>query len=147
MFRQVGYAEFCRALTWAKNAMGPRGLCVTVPADDHPMQSYYLSDYDACGFMLAGNELCSVFANPESALPGALRHILAMADLVLVHDGFRTMKLDCFEGLTGLYGRHGFHETDRVEFNPEFAPEGWTDALGTPDVVFMRRPLDISIAA
>lgn len=47
--------------------------------------------------------------------------------------------LDCYAGfLPELYEKYGFRETGRMEFNAEYAPEGWDfDRFGEPDVVFM----------
>lgn len=43
--------------------------------------------------------------------------------------------------LPKLYGKHGFTETGRVPFDPQYAPPEWNPAVhGRPDVVFMSRP-------
>lgn len=43
--------------------------------------------------------------------------------------------------LPALYGKHGFHETGRVPFDPKYAPPEWDEKVhGRPDVVFMARP-------
>jgi hypothetical protein len=49
------------------------------------------------------------------------------------------IKLDNFAlpNLMKIYERNGFREVSRLPFNKEFAPEGWTEAQGTPDVVAM----------
>lgn len=54
-----------------------------------------------------------------------------------IDQGGRT--LDCYDGfLRRTYQTHGFREVGRMEFNPEFAPDGWNfDKYGQPDVVFM----------
>lgn len=47
--------------------------------------------------------------------------------------------LDAFEGkLTDLYRSKGFEEVKRVPFDPQYAPEGWTEEEGTPDIVYMQ---------
>lgn len=49
--------------------------------------------------------------------------------------------LDAFEGkLTDLYRSKGFEEVRRVPFDPQYAPEGWSEEEGTPDIVYMQRP-------
>lgn len=48
-------------------------------------------------------------------------------------------RLDCFVGfLSWLYPLFGFIPVARVEFDPRFAPEGWRDEFGTPDVIFFK---------
>lgn len=48
-------------------------------------------------------------------------------------------KLDAYDGyLPTLYARHGFRETERLTWDPQYAPEGWEGTFGTPDVVFME---------
>lgn len=47
-------------------------------------------------------------------------------------------RLDHFDGkLTDLYGEVGFTPITKVEFNREFAPDGWNyERDGTPDIIF-----------
>lgn len=47
--------------------------------------------------------------------------------------------LDCFDDfLPTYYHQYGFEETGRMDFNKEYAPEGWSyEKYGEPDVVFM----------
>jgi hypothetical protein len=49
--------------------------------------------------------------------------------------------LDCYDGfLTDFYESHGFDVTGTMDFNPEFAPEGWDEnphLENQPDVMFM----------
>jgi hypothetical protein len=54
-----------------------------------------------------------------------------------IAEGGRT--LDCYNGyLRKLYKDHGFKEGGRMEFNPDYAPDGWNfEEYETPDVVFM----------
>ena len=43
--------------------------------------------------------------------------------------------------LPALYGKHGFAETGRVPFDPQYAPKEWDESVhGRPDVVMMARP-------
>lgn len=43
--------------------------------------------------------------------------------------------------LPTLYAKHGFKETGRAPFDPQYAPPEWNEAEhGRPDVVFMSRP-------
>ena len=49
------------------------------------------------------------------------------------------IKLDNFAlpNLMKIYERNGFREVSRLPFNKEYAPEGWNESQGTPDVVAM----------
>lgn len=43
--------------------------------------------------------------------------------------------------LPDLYAKHGFKETGRMPFDPNYAPPEWNPKVhGKPDVVFMARP-------
>lgn len=43
--------------------------------------------------------------------------------------------------LPKLYEKHGFHETGRMPFDPQYAPPEWDEKVhGRPDVVMMARP-------
>jgi hypothetical protein len=50
--------------------------------------------------------------------------------------------LDAFDGhLPKIYAKHGFRETGRLPFDPQYAPPQWNEAKhGRPDVVLMARP-------
>lgn len=77
-------------------------------------------------------DIQNLFAT-EAAEKGAGRALLEEA----IEAGGNT--LDCYDGfLRDLYGEYGFRETGRIEFNPDYAPDGWNfDEFGQPDVVFM----------
>lgn len=46
-------------------------------------------------------------------------------------------KLDCFDGmLAQFYGDAGFLPVARTVFDYEFAPRGWRNEWGTPDIIF-----------
>ena len=79
----------------------------------------------------AEGDLVSVFK-----LPGSKEDINP-----LLHEAAKVAKtLDGFDingKLPDLYAKHGFRPSGRMKFDPEFAPEGWTQEMGTPDVVFM----------
>lgn len=50
--------------------------------------------------------------------------------------------LDAFDGhLPKIYGKHGFTETGRIPFDPQYAPQEWHEPThGRPDLVSMARP-------
>ena len=61
----------------------------------------------------------------------------AKAMVAAIENGGRT--LDCYDGfLPSYYAQFGFKETQRMKFNPSFAPPGWDFAkYDNPDIVFM----------
>lgn len=61
----------------------------------------------------------------------------AKAMVAAIEHGGRT--LDCYDGfLPSYYGQFGFKETQRMKFNPAYAPPGWDFAkYDNPDIVFM----------
>jgi len=76
-------------------------------------------------------ELVSVFSKPGA-------HLGAAAVRQAVEKG--AMKLDCFDGfLPNFYSKFRFIEYNRIEWDDEYAPDGWNyEEFGRPDVVFMR---------
>lgn len=71
----------------------------------------------------------------EDAEPGAGRAVMKKA-----FEEHGAITLDCYDGyLRDLYAEFGFRETARMEFDPEYAPDGWNfEKYGEPDVVFMH---------
>jgi hypothetical protein len=62
---------------------------------------------------------------------------------------FHPQTLDAFDertksgnmNLPDLYAKHGFTETGRMGFDPQYAPKEWDESKhGRPDVVMMSRP-------
>ena len=98
---------------------------------------YTHSTHD-CGFAITpGNELINLFNN--SRVKGLGKEAIRAA-IELGADN-----LNCFDGpLVSIYNSMGFIETSRVTFNPNFAPYNWNNAMGTPDVVFLKLPLKVS---
>lgn len=49
--------------------------------------------------------------------------------------------LDCYDGfLPAYYSNFGFSETERLTFDPQYAPKNWDyEKYDNPDVVFMKR--------
>jgi lambda family phage portal protein len=99
---------------------------------DHKL---YLSEDGKTGYALSPDgDLQNLFST--STVKGSGKAALVDA----VHNGAQT--LDCYQGyLTQLYTDYGFKAQSRIEFNPEFAPDGWQtdrDLSKKPDVVFMK---------
>lgn len=94
----------------------------------------YLTDDARGGFAIIGAELASLFS-----LPGA--HYGDRLVAGAIERG--VSKLSCFDSkgkLLALYGRHGFYETFRAQFDDALAPKDWDYAAwGRPDYVEMSR--------
>jgi HK97 family phage portal protein len=93
----------------------------------------YLADSELSGFGLTEDkELVSVFS-----LPGAYQGRMAVEKAV--EKGAK--KLDCFDTkLVEFYNKFGFDEVSRLEWDDQYAPEGWDyDKFGKPDIVYMER--------
>lgn len=84
--------------------------------------------------------ICSVLKSSKNHKKGFTKDLLINA---LSHNGD---KLDCFAiydgGLVNFYMDVGFIPVCRIKFNPEYAPEGWKEEWGEPDVIVMAHNLD-----
>lgn len=106
--------------------------------DVHTPEEYencrmFLTEDGEAGFAIAeGDELASVFSYEGKHAGNA---VVAKA----VELGAR--RLDCYDieyMLPGLYGRHGFKPIAYVDWNDDYAPDGWDySTLGRPRVLAM----------
>lgn len=102
-------------------------------ADELANSRVFLAENGEAGFVVSPEgDLQNVFNNgPKGTGVGA--------DMVehAIENGAVT--LDAYDGfLPRFYTEHGFAETGRMKFNPEYAPDGWNfEADDSPDVVFM----------
>ena len=48
-------------------------------------------------------------------------------------------RLDAFSGLYGFYAKQGFEPVSWVEFNEEYAPEGWRKGIDAPEPVIFYK--------
>lgn len=125
--------------------------------EDNPEMGAYLTEHppedleDHQLFMSADGG-AGAAVSPEGDIQNVYNHTgpdgAGEAALVkAIEEGGRT--LDCYDGfLPGLYKQHGFVETARQEFNPEYAPDALEyDESDPPDVVFMHYDPDGSDAA
>lgn len=106
--------------------------------DVHTPEEYencrmFLTEDGEAGFAIAeGDELASVFSYEGKHAGNA---VVAKA----VELGAR--RLDCYDieyMLPGLYGRHGFKPIAYVDWNDDYAPDGWDyGTLGRPRVLAM----------
>ena len=101
----------------------------------------------AGAYVKADGYMGGLFKNPDSqlkAVSNPLQTARARAG-GLFYDAFATNMSPNkrFAGLEELYVSNGWKPIARLDFNPEFAPEGWDDAdsplRNQPDVVFFVR--------
>ena len=128
--------SFEQALTDGRNSDPKNGWCVT-PKTAGDLQSdnvrTFMSESGTTGFGIAQNgDIVAVFKNKNSGPKKALNTLMPIA---IEQGGDR---LDCYgEGLVGVYAQYGFVPVARVEFNPEYANDGWTPDKGNPYIYFM----------
>lgn len=126
---------FSNALTAARATDAKNGWAVS-PQDTNELQGKHLL-MDANGTIglaiTSDGDVEAVFKNnalnkTRHAMDGVMPQALAAGGA----------KLDCYgEALVKVYERYGFTPVARVEFNPEYANEGWTPDKGTPYIYFM----------
>ena len=136
VYREVPREQFLAALKSAQLSRGDNGLCVSHPEESAKL---FLSHDGLSGFALDGDYLGSVFSHV--AAPGRLESMVRLARRMAKEAGFVVLRLDCFAGLERVYARHGFYRMSSVSFDWQYAPEGWREDMGEPDVVFMAAPL------
>lgn len=133
----TGAKTFYNAINRAK--AGTHGAAVhTYDPKEYEGMRLFLSPDANTGFALKGNDIVSVFKNPDSNIKGAAGSALRLA----VEQGGR--RLDAFDTqLPFIYADAGFEPVARLKWNDEYKPEGWDfDTFkryndGRPDVVFM----------
>lgn len=128
-------AAFSNALTAARATDAKNGWAVS-PQDTNELQGKrLLMDVNGTiGLAITSDgDVEAVFKNKalnktHLAMDGVMPQALAAGGT----------KLDCYgEALVKVYERYGFTPIARVEFNPEYANEGWTPDKGTPYIYFM----------
>ena len=136
-----GANQFRDALLAAKAASKHGAVVHAYTAAEYSKMRLFLAPDGKAGFALKGDDIVSVFSQGG----GRLRSIM---DTALANGGQR---LDAFDGfLPKAYARLGFRETKRLPWDESQRPEGWTDDMGKPDVVFMEyasSDIDLSVAS
>lgn len=128
-------AAFSYALASARAVDGQNGWAVTPQSvDDLQGKKLFADANGTIGFAITPDgDIEAVFKNKvlnktAHAMDGVMPQALALGG----------MKLDCYgDALVRVYERYGFTPVARVEFNPEYANEGWTIDKGTPYIYFM----------
>ena len=130
-------ALFSSSLQQAKQEMQPQIAWQVDPQDGAEL------DRKGSKTFLAENGLSGIAVQPDGDIVGVFKsgqehRKKASTELLLTAIDNGGTKLDCFNTyLPGLYAQHGFEPVAWMEFSTEYAPEGWTPAYGTPEVVFM----------
>lgn len=125
-----------QALKAGRESDAVNGWCVTPKSAQEIAGGNVRTIMNENGTVGAGiapdGDIVAVFKNKNGGPKKAL-HTLMPA--VIEQGGDR---LDCYgNGLVGVYAQYGFIPVARVEFNPEYANEGWTPDKGTPYIYFM----------
>ena len=114
-----------------------------------PSPGYQIHPVGSDGFVGIKNNRSSIDVGALVAKPGArgvTPRAFAVADAAHPE---HPQTLDAFDetgrgpknNLPRLYAQHGFKETGRMKFDPQYAPKEWNEAThGRPDVVMMARP-------
>ena len=126
--------KFHDAISQAKSAH-PQGASVHVyDLDEYADMRTFVTTDGSAGFAIKSDgDIVSVFNNRAGPHRGVSPHMVALA----IEQGGK--KLDAFEGpLTRIYDSMNFKEVGRDSWDESFRPEGWTDEMGTPDIVYME---------
>lgn len=126
-----------QALTAGRNSDPQNGWCVTPKSAQELKGGNVRTFMDENGTVGVGvapdGDIVGVFKNKNG---GPKKALDTMMPIAIEQGGDR---LDCYgEGLVNLYAKYGFEPVARVEFNPEYANEGWTPDKGTPYIYVMK---------
>lgn len=122
----------------AKSSIGPEGAQVDIYGNpsDYKGSRLFVSEDGGVGFAIKPDgDIVSVFKSPGGGGEGA--NVGSVATLLATQEGGR--KLDAFDVFlpSKIYGPAGYEHRAGAKFNPDFAPEGWPENLGTPNVSAM----------
>lgn len=125
-----------QALVAGRNSNAQNGWCVTPKSAQELAEGNvrtFMNENGTVGVGIAPDgDIVAVFKNPNG---GPKRALDTMMPIAIEQGGDR---LDCYgEGLVRTYENYGFVPVARVEFNAEYANEGWTPDKGTPYIYFM----------
>ena len=128
-----GYEQ---ALTAGRNSDPVNGWCVTPKTADELQENgirTFMNENGTVGVGIAPDgDIVAVFKNKNG---GPRKAMDTMMPIAIEQGGDR---LDCYgAGLVKVYEAYGFVPVARVEFNPEYANEGWMPERGTPFIYFM----------
>ena len=124
-------------MTAGRNSDPQNGWCVTPKSAKELKDGNVRTFTDENGTVGVGvapdGDIVGVFKNKNG---GPKKALDTMMPIAIEQGGDR---LDCYgEGLVNLYAKYGFEPVARVEFNPEYANDGWTPDKGTPYIYVMK---------
>lgn len=124
-------AESAETFIAARNESKRQSFLSPLEPGDLAEHELYVGFDGHVGFALSPDgDVQNVFNN------GGPKGAGAEAIFAAIDRGGRT--LDAYAGfLPAYYGQFGFVETGRMKFDKQYAPPGWDESLGEPDVVFM----------
>lgn len=129
-----GAKLFASCIGTLKDDGNPFAAAVDVHApEEYERCRMFLTEDGKAGFAIAeGDELVSVFSRPGKHAGG---------DVVAKAVELGARRLDCYDihgALPCLYGSHGFKPVAYVDWNDDYAPDGWDyGTLGRPRVLAM----------
>lgn len=128
-------AAFSSALDAARAADASHGWAVT-PQSSADLQGKrtFMDEGGTIGFALTDDgDIEAVFKNKQlNHTRFAMNGVMPQA----IAEGGK--KLDCYgDGLVRVYENYGFIPVARVEFNEQYANDGWDASKGTPYIYFM----------
>ena len=137
---QEAARRFHNSISEAKKSMGTKGLSVDV---------YPVDEYQNMRLFLAKDGLSGVAVKPDGTIVSVFKNKTApkgSADALMeVAISAGGNKLDAYDiYLPKIYARHGFKVTDRLTWDDQFKPDGWSYDFfkdfngGRPDVVMME---------
>lgn len=135
-FESVSAEEFSAKIEEFR-ALGGRNRDVTAKTvEELQGAKMFLADEGRVGFaVMPDGEIASSFKFPGSSMKGALTEITRLAE----KEGgtYRVV----FDGpLIDIHRGNGWEVTERLEFDDQYAPEGWDfEERGRPDVLTLRR--------
>ena len=134
---------YAAALVDGRNSDPVNGWCVTPKSAQELAEGNVrtlMNDTGTVGVGVAEDgDIVAVFKNKN----GGPKRALDTAMPIAIEQGGD--RLDCYgEGLVRAYENYGFVPVARVEFNPEYANDGWTPDKGTPYIYFMMHNGDSS---
>ena len=137
---QEAARRFRNSISEAKKSMGTKGLSVDVyPVDEYQNMRLFLAKDGLSGVAVKPDgTIVSVFKNDNAPSYSAD----ALMEVAISAGGNKLDAYDTF--LPKIYARHGFKVTDRLTWDDQFRPDGWSYDFfkdfngGRPDVVMME---------
>ena len=128
---------FSKALEEARTTDVKNGWCVSPKSAEEasaPGMRTYMAENGAAGFAITKDgDIEAVFSNKQKGAPKGIADSLMLRAISAGGN-----RLDCYgERLATMYSGYGFIPVARVEFNEEFANEGWDESKGRPYVYIM----------